>query len=499
MKDEYILELLEIEKEFPGVKALDGVDLRLRKGSVHALVGENGAGKSTLMKILSGVYTLDKGNIILEGEHVRFSNTREAQRKGISIIHQELNLCWNLTVAENVLLCHEKVGRLNFYKKKENEERVRGILQRLGVSHVDPCEPVSNLGIANQQMVEIAKAISIDAKILIMDEPTSSLTEKEEEILFNLIRRLSAQDVSIIYISHKLEEIFEVCDEVTVIRDGKWIDTFPVAGAKKEHIVELMVGRSIDIMYPKRLQPVRDEVVFEVEGLSKAGLLSNISFQIKAGEILGVSGLVGAGRSEMAKAVFGTIQKDSGTIRMEGKPVAIHTPSDAIACGLAFITEDRKSEGLFLDLSVKDNLLSANLEMVRRPLSFVDVRKEVLIAKEGVEKLSIRTPDIQTSIKSLSGGNQQKVIIARWLAKSVKVLIMDEPTRGIDVGAKKAIYDIMRMLTASGIAILLISSELPEILGMSDRIAVMGGGRILDTLSAREATQHKIMTIITEG
>lgn len=499
MKQELIMELRGITKTFPGVKALDGVNFTLHKKSVHALLGENGAGKSTLMKILSGVYGLEEGEILLHGNSVSFNNTKESQEKGIAIIHQELNLCWNLSVAENIMLCHEKTGRFNYYKQKENEAKAKNILKELQVEYIDPKALVSSLSIANQQMVEIAKAISIDAKIIIMDEPTSSLTEKEEKILFALIRRLKEQGRSIIYISHKLEEIFEICDVVTVLRDGKWIDTFPIEQADKSSIIEKMVGRPLEAIYPVQLKAPTEKVVLRIDQLSKKGLLSNISFDIHAGEIFGVSGLVGAGRSEMANAIFGMLHKDSGVIGIDGKVVNITTPSDAIQAGIAFVSEDRKQDGLFLNLSIKDNILSSNLDLVKRKLGIIDSKLEIKLATEGIKKLDVKTPDLQTLIKSLSGGNQQKTIISRWLAKDIKILILDEPTRGIDVGAKQAIYEIMRGLTKQGVAILMISSELPEVLGMSDRIAVMHGGKILKILHKDEASQQKIMTIISEG
>lgn len=498
MNDDFILELKGIRKTFPGVTALDDVDFRLRRQSVHALLGENGAGKSTLMKILSGVYSLEEGEIFLEGESVRFSNTRESQEKGIAIIHQELNLCWNLSVSENIMLCHELLGKFNFYKRKENEAIAKNVLQDLDVAYIDPRALVSTLSIANQQMVEIAKAISIKAKVLIMDEPTSSLTDKEVNILFDLIRRLKNQGLSIVYISHKLDEIFKICDEVTVLRDGQWIDTFPIEEATREIIVEKMVGRSLEDAYPPREGEIGENMRLEVKNLTHHGLVDNVNFSIRHGEILGVSGLVGAGRSEMANTIFGMLEKHSGTIEVDGEEISIKSPSDAIAAGIAFVTEDRKKEGLFLDLSVLDNLLSSNLGEVERPLKFVNSKKALSLAHEGVEKLDVKTPSLYTLVKSLSGGNQQKMIIARCLTKQVKVLILDEPTRGIDVGAKQAIYQIMRELTALGLSILMISSELPEILGMSDRIAVMKNGRILEILKREEASQKKIMTIITE-
>ncbi|MFA7371132.1 MAG: sugar ABC transporter ATP-binding protein, partial [Sphaerochaetaceae bacterium] len=397
-----------------------------------------------------------------------------------------------------IMLCHEVLGKFNYYKKKENEALTNKILKDLDVAYIDPKALVSTLSIANQQMVEIAKAISIKAKILIMDEPTSSLTEKEESILFDLIRRLKAQGLSIVYISHKLDEIFKVCDEVTILRDGQWIDTFPIEEATRERIIEKMVGRSLDTVFPQQIEKVRPNVRLEVKDLTHYGLISDINFTINEGEIFGVSGLVGAGRSEMANTIFGMLEKDKGSIYIDGVETIINSPRDAIAAGIAFVTEDRKKEGLFLDLSVLDNILSSNLSEVEQKLKVVNRKKEIDIAKGGIEKLDIKTPSLYTFVKSLSGGNQQKLIIARWLTKNVKILILDEPTRGIDVGAKQAIYKIMRELTARGLSILMISSELPEILGMSDRIAVMKNGKILRILAKQEASQQKIMSIITE-
>lgn len=499
MKEDIILEMKKIGKSFPGVKALDDMNFRLKRGSVHGLVGENGAGKSTLMKILSGVHTADEGHILINGEDVSFQNTTQSQQKGISIIHQELNLCWNLTVAENILLCREIKGRFGFCKIQDMNKKVDEIIKKVGVAHIKSEDMVESLSLANQQMVEIAKAISFDARILIMDEPTSSLTEKETTLLFSIIRNLQTHGVSIIYISHKIEEVFEICDEVTVIRDGKWIDTLSIKEATVNKLIELMVGRSIDMIYPEVKHEISNETAFEVDSLLKKGYVDNISFKIRKGEILGVSGLVGSGRTEMAKTVFGRWKKDSGRILMDGEEIKIDSPVDALKHGIAFVTEDRKKEGLTIILSVKNNILSSNLEMVSGPLQLVNRAKEKEIASDGVKKLRIKTPSIETHVKSLSGGNQQKVIIARWLAKSVKVLILDEPTRGIDVGAKSEIYELIQMLAGQGIAILMISSELPEILGMSDRIAVMRKGRIAAVIDKKEATQEKVMYFATGG
>ena len=499
MENSVVLEMKGIGKSFPGVKALDNVNFKLKKGSVHALLGENGAGKSTLMKILSGVYSADEGEIYVKGELNHFENTMQAQEKGVSIIHQELNLCWNLSVAENILLCREITGKLGNCKRGEMNDKVEAILKRLGVDHIEAAQLVDELSIANQQMVEIAKAISIDADILIMDEPTSSLTKREEKMLFKIIKNLQAQGVSIVYISHKLEEIFEICDEVTVIRDGVWIKTLPIEEATHDNLIELMVGRSIDMIYPESKADGSDDVVFEVRNLRKHGLVDDISFEIRKGEILGVSGLVGAGRTEMAKTIFGRWEKDGGRIFLRGEEIFIKSPQDALKHGIAFVTEDRKKEGLNLLASVKDNIMSSNLDLVSGFLGLVDGAKEKAIAADGVRRLRVKTPGIETPVKSLSGGNQQKLIISRWLVKNVKVFILDEPTRGIDVGAKSEIYDLIRMLAEQGIAIIMISSELPEILGMSDRIAVMHSGRIMKILDKVDTNQEEIMRYATGG
>ncbi len=497
-----VLEMKGISKAFPGVKALDNMNFCLNKGSVHALLGENGAGKSTLMKILSGIYKADRGDIYIDGEKVYFRNTLDSQQKGISIIHQELNLCWNLSVAENILLNRVPTGLLGYCKRQKMNQKVEKILAGLGMGHLRPDHLVDHLSIANQQMVEIAKAISIDANILIMDEPTSSLTEKEEKMLFKIIKTLQSQGVSIIYISHKLDEIFEICDEVTVIRDGICIQTLSIAETNHNSLIELMVGRSINMIYPctskDNLNGTCDEeIVFEVRHIKKRGLVDNVSFQVRKGEILGFSGLIGAGRTEMAKTLFGRWQKDAGTVYLRGEEVQINSTSAAIKHGIAFVPEDRKKEGLNLLASVKDNVLSSNLDLIKSFMGIVNTRKEKFLAEDCVTKLKVKTPSINTLVSNLSGGNQQKLIISRWLTKHIKVLILDEPTRGIDVGAKSEIYELIRILANQGIAVIMISSELPEVLGMSDRIAVMRGGTIVQTLTKEEFSQEKIMYYAT--
>lgn len=499
MNNDVILEMKNITKSFPGVKALDNINLTLKKGKVHALLGENGAGKSTLMKILSGIYKPDNGQIILNGSSKEFKGTKEAQNEGISIIHQELNLCWNLSVAANIFIGREAKGILGYLESSTLNKEAEKILKYLEVGFIDPKQLVSELSIAQQQMIEIAKAVSIDAKILIMDEPTSSLTDNEVRILFKVIKNLTSQGVAIVYISHKLEEIFEICDEVTVIRDGQYVGTMDVKEATEDKLIQMMVGRALGYIYPESDSEIKDEVVLSVKDLNKEGLIRNISFELKKGEILGFSGLVGSGRTEMAKVLFGRYKKDSGTIKIFDEEVDIKTPKDAIDKGMAFVTEDRKKEGLVLILSVLENIISANLNKVLKNFGFIDRKKEKLIALDEIKKLSIKTPDENTKVRSLSGGNQQKVILGKWLAGNPKILILDEPTRGIDVGAKSEIYSIMRELTKQGVSIIMISSELPEILGMCDRIAVMKEGEIRGIIDKEEATQELIMQYSTGG
>lgn len=500
MSSEVVLEMKNICKSFPGVKALNGINFTLMKGHVHALLGENGAGKSTLMKILSGVYKNDEGEIHIHGEQKTFLHIKDAQNEGISIIHQELNLCWNLSVSANIFIGREGGGKLGYLREDEINKKAKEALEQLGVGYINPRDIVRNLSVAQQQMVEIAKAISMNSRILIMDEPTSSLTETETKILFEMIRNLRRKGVSIVYISHKLEEIFEVCDEITVIRDGEYIGSMEVKEATKEKLIQMMVGRPLTNMYPLADVNIEDnETILEVKNLKKKNLIKDVSFKLKKGEILGFSGLVGAGRTEMAKVLFGRYPKDAGEVIIEGKRVEIKSPADAIKNGIAFVTEDRKLEGLVLILSVKDNIMASNMDKVSNTMGFIDKKKEVKIALEGIKRLRVKTPSERVTVKNLSGGNQQKVILSKWLAGEPKILILDEPTRGIDVGAKAEIYSIMRELTKEGVSIIMISSELPEIIGMSDRVVVMRNGEVAGVLNKGETNQQKIMHYSTGG
>lgn len=494
---ETFLQMNHITKRFPGVLALSNVNFTLRKGEVHALLGENGAGKSTLMKILSGVYQPDEGDIIFEGKPVSFSDPLSAQNAGITIIHQEFNLFPELTVEENIFIgrefCKNNRWRLD---EKQQRQAATEILQKLNLN-ISPETLVSDLTVAQQQMVEIAKAISVNAKILIMDEPTAALTETEIESLFQVTRLLKAQGTGIVYISHRLEELALIADRATVMRDGQYIDTVDYETVKISELIAMMVGRELGNIYPRREARTHQEPVLEVNGLTRKGVLNNIDFTLNRGEILGFAGLMGAGRTELARAIFGADPIDSGTIKLNGKAIEIKGISDAIAQGLSYLTEDRKKEGLALNLSVERNIMLGNYPEYADRFGHVDSKRCQQTSEEQVRALRIKTPHLEQAALNLSGGNQQKIIIARWVCKDTDILIFDEPTRGIDVGAKLEIYELMNRLVAKGKSIIMISSELPEVLGMCDRILVMRSGRITGELTADNATQEKIMQYAT--
>lgn len=488
-----ILRLQRIGKRFPGVVALDGVDLDLRVGEVHAVCGENGAGKSTLMKIISGQYTADDGAITYRSEAVRFTSTSEAQAAGIAIIHQELNLVPHLSVAENIFLAREpKRGPFIDYRKLNTN--ARSYLQRIGLA-VEPTTLVSALSIAQQQMVEIAKALSLNARVLIMDEPTSSLTESETVQLFRIIKELRADGVAILYISHRLDEMAEIVDRVTVLRDGRHISTSDFASTSINEIVARMVGRSLDDVFPARKSVPTDEVLLRVTSLSRAGVFGPVSFELRKGEILGFAGLMGAGRTEVARAIFGAERLDSGSImlgHMGDQPVTIRSPREAIRQGIAYLSEDRKKDGLALSMPVAVNITLANVRAISSH-GFLRFSEETAVAQRYVRELNIRTPSVGQTVRNLSGGNQQKIVIGKWLYRGSRILFFDEPTRGIDVGAKYAIYGLMDQLAADGVGVVLISSELPELLGMTDRIAVFHEGRISAVLDTRKTNQEEIL------
>ena len=487
---EIILEMQKIRKEFPGVLALDDVNFELKKGEVHVLLGENGAGKSTLIKILSGAHQATSGNILLGGHPVHIESPRHAQDLGIGVIYQELHLVPSLSAAENVFLGREKTSPFGFIDTNSLRIATAQILSGLDIT-IDCATPVKHLGIAQQQMIEVAKALSLDARILVMDEPTSALSESEIKQLFSAIRRLKAKGVSIIYISHRLEEIFEIGDRVTVLRDGKVVGTKAIIEISRAELVKMMVNRELKEQYPRE-RPPRGEEVLRVDRLCRKGVFKDVSFALHSGEILGIAGLLGSGRSELARAIFGVDPIDSGTISVKGKPQKISSPRAAINVRLGFLTEDRKSQGLVLRLSVKENITLSSLDSWSRA-GFIDFRKEEQEAGAYVRELRIKTPHLRQQAMRLSGGNQQKVVLAKWLSSKADIFIFDEPTRGIDVGSKVEIYQLMNQLTARGAAIIMISSELPEILGMSDRILVLRHREIVTELAAGEATQESVM------
>jgi ABC-type sugar transport system ATPase subunit len=490
MENPAILEMRQIRKTFPGAVALDGVDFELRKGEVHVLVGENGAGKSTLIKILSGAYHKSGGQIFLNGREIDIRNPRHAQELGIASIYQELTLVPHLSAAENIFLGREHTLAPGIIDNKRLFKAAQILLADLGLD-ISVRARIKDLGVAQQQMVEVAKALSLDATILIMDEPTSALTEPEIKTLFALIRRLKGKGVSIVYISHRLEELFEIGDRVTILRDGKYVGTREVAGVTRSELVRMMVNREVTEHFPKQKTQKRDEIL-RVEGLTRKGVLENVSFSLYSGEVLGIAGLMGSGRTELARAIFGADRLDSGKVYIKGQLRHIQSPRGAIRLGIGLLTEDRKVQGLVLSLSVKDNICLPNLDHFAK-MGIVSPRKEDKGVEPLVQELRIKTPSLKQKAMYLSGGNQQKVVMCKWLLSKADILFFDEPTRGIDVGSKVEIYQWMNRLTAKGSAIVMISSELPEILGMSDRILVMHRGRIVKEFSREEATQEKIL------
>jgi len=490
-----LLEMKGVSKGFPGVQALSNVQLDLNYGEVLALVGENGAGKSTLMKILTGIYKEDEGEIVYEGKQISPEDTKQAQELGISIIHQELNLMRDLTVAQNIFIGREPRSLFNFFlKEKELNEKTSKLFEQLDIE-LDPETKINNLTVAKQQMVEIAKALSFNAKILVMDEPTAALTETEIQTLFTIINQLKRNGVGIIYISHRMEELKLISDRITILRDGQYIDTLNTKETEISKVISLMVGREL-YMESKEREITNGSVnSLEVRNLTN-NHVKDINFTLKKGEILGFAGLVGAGRTEVARAVFGADPIQHGEILIDGKQVNIKQPSDAVRVGIGYLSEDRKQFGLMVNMNVTDNIMISTLKSHIKGLFVKDsnLRK---ISKEYKEKLDIRTPSIFQRVNNLSGGNQQKVVIAKWLVKDSDILIFDEPTRGIDVGAKGEIYELLNQLASEGKSIIMISSELPEILRMSHRVIVMCEGRITGELSGEEATQEKIMDYAT--
>lgn len=495
MEGKVIVELKDIRKEFPGVLALDRVNMKIREGCVHALIGENGAGKSTLMKILSGTYQNYGGQIVIDGSEVHLKSQKDAFNKGISIVAQELNYVPELTIAENLYLGREPKRSGVFIDHKKRLEDSRLMLEMMGLDY-SPETKMKNLSVAQCQMVEIIKALSRNARVIIMDEPTSALTNQEADILFSKIRELKERGISFVFISHRLEEVFEICDEYTVLRDGKWIASGSIQDITKNEMISMMVGRAINDIYPA-LPPYDEKVVFQAHEL-EGGVFHNVSFEIRAGEIFGFAGMMGAGRSEIARAIFGMDPLYGGRIEIDGKEVFFRSINDAMNGGVAMITEDRAVYGFVGVRPIKDNIALANLDQFSSKgiLKHRAIRES---AQSIYDRLKIKAQGIDTNVGTLSGGNQQKVVLAKWLVRNVRLLIMDEPTRGIDVGAKQEIYNLMVELAGSGMAILMISSDMPEVLSMSHRIAVVADGTIAGILDHDHATQNAVMKMIVEA
>ena len=490
-----ILTMKGIDKSFPGVHALDQVDFEVKAGEVHALMGENGAGKSTLMKVLTGIYTKDSGTITYEGKEVEFHNTREAQDAGIVIVHQELNMLGHLTIAQNIFIGREFKKGIRIDDKKMNEE-AKKLFDRLNID-INPSETMSNLTVGKQQMCEIAKAISHKAKVIIFDEPSAALTESEIEELFKIIRDLRKQNLGIVYISHRMDEIKVITDRVTVMRDGSYVGTLITEECTKSDIINMMVGRTI-YEDPKQKSLVAPDapVVLKVEHLNAGKMVQDVSFELKKGEILGFSGLMGAGRTETARAIFGADPKESGDIYINGEKVIIHSPEDAVNSGIGYLSEDRKRYGIVVQKTIAENSTMACLEDYMKGM-FIDKKAEQEVAQKYVDSLATKTPSVDQQVVNLSGGNQQKVVIAKWLVKNCDILIFDEPTRGIDVGAKSEIYKLMNQLTEQGKSIIMISSEMTEILRMSARIVIMCEGKKTGEIGIEEASQELIMNMAT--
>ena len=492
---EVIVSMKNIVKTFPGVKALDNVNFELRSGEVMALLGENGAGKSTLMKILSGVYTKDGGTMTIFGKEYDNLTPKQAQEVGVAIIHQELNMCRHLSVAENMFLGRERVGTV-MLKNAEMEAEAAAILNDLKID-INPRQIVGELPVSRQQMVEIAKALSIHAKVLIMDEPTSALTAKEIDELFRNIRKLKEDGCGIVYISHRLDELKAIVDRVTIMRDGQYITDGDFDSMTMDQIIANMVGREIKEQFP-RVECEKGKKIFEVKNLNAGRQVRDISFSLYEGEIVGFAGLMGAGRTETTRAIFGVDPKTGGQIFLDGKEVRISCPMDAIKAGIVLAPEDRKKDGLCTKLSIRHNLALPNLDLVCDKLGVIRNSREDKLCEEAVKNLMIKTPNVEINAANLSGGNQQKVVVGKWLARNSRVVIFDEPTRGIDVGAKVEIYNLMNKLKQEGIAVMFVSSELPEVLGIADRVIVMCDGRITGEVMARETTQNEVLKYATE-
>lgn len=491
-KDKPLLVMNNISKSFPGVKALQNIDIKAHCGEVLALLGENGAGKSTLMNILSGVYSKDSGQIFIDGTEVDIHGIKQAENLGISIIHQELSILHNLSVSDNIFLGNEKFNkgtrRLN---KAWAKERSIAFLKQIGCN-LDPDTLAKDISIGDMQMIEIVKSLTKNSSIIIMDEPTTALTEVETKKLFEVIKKLKQQGIAIIYISHRMDEIFQICDSITVLRDGKHVGDVKTSDVTQDELITMMVGRKLEEQFPYK-EVEKTKTLLKVEDISFGNRVKKVSFEVKGGEILGFAGLMGAGRTELAKTIIGDYKKECGEIYVDGKKVNIHSPKDAINFGVCYVSEDRKKEGLILGLSVRENMTLSNLKTYENRYMKINRKSEKLEVEEYIKKISIKTPNQEQLIKYLSGGNQQKVILSKWLMLSPKVLIIDEPTKGIDVGAKKEIYDVLNELKSMGKAIILISSDMAEVIGISDRVIVMHEGEITGKLNRSELTQENIM------
>ncbi len=490
-----ILEVKQISKSFAGNHVLQEISFRIESGQVHALIGENGAGKSTLMNVIGGIHQPDGGQIFFDGRPVVFANPLEAMKNGISIVHQELSLAPNMNLAQNIFLRREPVNALGFIDWKKLYADTRAIFARLGIE-LDPKTLASKLSVSVQQVVEIAKALSFEARVIIMDEPTSALSAKEIERLYGIVGDLTARGIAIIFISHKLDEVFRIADQISVLRDGHMVGTVDTANTTRDSIIQMMVGREIGHMYPPKSTGISD-VLFAVDGLSREPYFRNVTFSLRKGEILGFAGLVGAGRTEVARAIFGADKADAGKISIEGATVRFASPKAAIAHGVCYLTEDRKTLGLFLKMPVRDNIASAALWRFVSRLGMLNERKVADVSRRYVEEMEIRPPNDELLTINLSGGNQQKALLAKWLCAQPKVLIVDEPTRGVDVGAKAKIHADLRKMAEAGIGVIVISSELPEVLGLSDRVAVFREGELTAVLDGDQTTQEEVMQYAT--
>ena len=490
------IEMRGIDKSFGSNQVLKQAGFTLESGEVHALMGENGAGKSTLMKILTGVYTKDAGTVLVDGKEVNYKNPQEAEKAGIVFIYQELNVMFDLTVEENLFMGKEIHGKFGICDKKAMQKKAQEALNILGVN-ISPKTVMAELSVGQQQMVEICKALMADAKVIIMDEPTAALTQSETVALFKVIESLRKKGVSMVYISHRMEEIFKLCDRITVLRDGSYIGVKNIPETNMNEIVKMMIGREIGERYPSRNVKIGKEVL-KVKELTRKGTFHDVNFSVRAGEVLGVSGLMGAGRTEIMQAIFGNLSYESGTIEIDGKEVKISNPRQAMEHGIGFITEDRKTEGLMLDKSIRENISLCNLRRISKS-SVISREAEKNMVAEAIKDLHIKCFGSYHECNNLSGGNQQKVVLAKWILTNPKILILDEPTRGVDIGAKKEIYSIINKLAAQGVAIIMVSSELPEVLGMSDNIMVVREGEVRGIISYEEANQERVMTLATGG